>query len=901
MTPTYTPLLHKTVKTLDEQLQNMLLDAYNKKPIKWKNIVHPINCLRAFISQWRGEKWIKQIWRWLHTKLEDNPQFLHQAYNKKGTTYLMFNTITKKMIIGSTGGNLYQRFAKHISGRVDNLSKKAARYVLEKGIEKWIIMPIEYSDNRQTLYKWEGIWAKRFKNYLINNPIQLNNVKPTKKRTECKRIRDKEHAIKKKELRYKWQGYLRTIDSTDHWKEWDKLAVINLLINMKMAKLPINIEREISYKLRNHLAKVHQFKLRPYYIIKVPTTKIDVRNKIKSWIKNYIKNHYTDAYSSYVANHIRISMESTIKLNKLINNSREILKKYTHGENEQTCHCHLFEELRNGNQHINIKAQDLPTSWKPIKEILITPSKTPVILPYKTYLGVGFDRMRSFLDQNQLYRKWSHKENEGLYRILYRPKPKGMHLSLDEILRKIKPLQKLLGFIPLDKNNNTWTIICKKHYIQMHLKEFTNTNYYERIYRQPKYLMNKIEQTYQEKILPELKHKIGTNKNWTLSNAYLLPKNKDQEKTRPIVSYFNHYSKRLGEKVARALTVMIKILILKWNTCEMHDLNKLHINMHLEKISKRWQDAMEKEEMTLMKFDIKSQFTNLNKDRVLKSLNFGLDTLAKTVNRTLCFCIRNRKYEKSYDHIGHPFKYKEIGLTPSLVKQYIEYELNTSYFQINGICYRQKNGLPMGGFNSAPLACLDAMAQEHICANLLKKRISIRYRDDILLIAPKKLNEAEIHKQHMILNKIYGPELTVELEGYSNKEINFLEYKLTNKLETYHHNKNYNKESNQQIIRYPSAIAEYPKHIFLGTLIGTIKRATSRASTLNFKILSCITTIIEFIQLKYDTKLIATAINYSSLPIKIIQEIRTLLRSCSLLKTLRSLKSKKIKLTKRNK
>lgn len=136
MTPTYTPLLHKTVKTLDEQLQNMLLDAYNKKPIKWKNIVHPINCLRAFISQWRGEKWIKQIWRWLHTKLEDNPQFLHQAYNKKGTTYLMFNTITKKMIIGSTGGNLYQRFAKHISGRVDNLSKKAARYVLEKGIEK---------------------------------------------------------------------------------------------------------------------------------------------------------------------------------------------------------------------------------------------------------------------------------------------------------------------------------------------------------------------------------------------------------------------------------------------------------------------------------------------------------------------------------------------------------------------------------------------------------------------------------------------------------------------------------------------------------------------------------------------------------------------------------------------
>ena len=111
----------------------------------------------------------------------------------------------------------------------------------------------------------------------------------------------------------------------------------------------------------------------------------------------------------------------------------------------------------------------------------------------------------------------------------------------------------------------------------MHIKEFTNTTYYERIHKQPKRIMQEIEQQYQQKVLPEYKHNIYVNKKWVLSNAYLLPKNKDQERTKPIVSYFHHYSKRLGEKVARALTTMIKALSLKWETCEMHDINRLQL------------------------------------------------------------------------------------------------------------------------------------------------------------------------------------------------------------------------------------------------------------------------------------------------------------------------------------
>ena len=230
------------------------------------------------------------------------------------------------MIIGSTSGNIYQRFAKHISGRVDNLSKKAARYVVDTGIQHWIILHIGYSNDRKQLYEWEGIWAKRFKNYLINNPIQLVTIKPTRKRTEKKKLRDSAKAKEYKLTRYKWQSYIYTIMNQDTWKQWNELALINLLINMKKAKLPINIERETSHIIRNHLNKTYHFKLKPYYLIRIPTMRLDIRNQLKAWIKHYMNQHYTDAYSSYVANHTKIIMESTIKLGNLIDNTKKILK-----------------------------------------------------------------------------------------------------------------------------------------------------------------------------------------------------------------------------------------------------------------------------------------------------------------------------------------------------------------------------------------------------------------------------------------------------------------------------------------------------------------------------------------------------------------------------------------------
>ena len=540
-------------------------------------MIHPINCLRLLISQWRGERWIKTIWRWLNQNEPYNLQWLKDLYFKKGVTYLMFNTQTKKMIVGSTSDNLYKRFSRHISGRVDNLSKKAANYIKHKGPHLWMIIPLAFSDNRNELYKLEGIWANRLRNYLINNPIQMHQQKPTKKPTKKKRERDLKRIPQLKETIFHWRSYIHIIHHTEEWKNWDKLAMINLLINLKKARIPLNLERDISHKIRLTLNKIHHFKLKPFYLLKLPTTTDTKSRHVKSWIKKYLQTHYTDAYSNYVANHLRISTESTMKLNTIIDNSKAILHKYSHFQNKEECHCNKYQELiQPDHEHVNIRAQDLPDKWNILKDILTTTNKAPVTLPYSLYLGITFDKIRKFLDDNQLYRKWSSEENERLYKIVYRPKGHSSNLLLDRLTKIMKPLQKHLGFVTLDKNNNTWNIICRKHYIDLHQKEFQNTKYYGYISNNPKRIMNRIEEKYKEMVLPNCKQKFITKRQWKLSRAYLLPKNKDQNKTRPIVSYFNHYSKNLGEKIARALMIMIKTLTLKWDTCELHNINDVN-------------------------------------------------------------------------------------------------------------------------------------------------------------------------------------------------------------------------------------------------------------------------------------------------------------------------------------
>lgn len=853
--------------------------------VNWKTHVHRLNCIRILLATWRGEKWIKYIWK--NTNVYWNT--IIQSSFLKYTVYLIFNTDTKRMIVGSTTRTIYDRLQSHLRGKADNLSKKAAHYILQRGPSNWICLPLEslpiQQHNKKLLEEAEGKWARIFNDYLINNPIQKNTYRPTQRPDYRDRTRQR-CAMQRTQVT-QWRSYIYTINHTTIWHTWHELALINILTNIKRARLTEEATRKTTYKIRHYLKHKRGLPLRPYYeLTLIPHPHLDTQ-KIKQWIKRILLRHHPqNAYYTYVAHHLKVTVRKQKSIAQIVANYKKTLQQYHHDVTlPEICPCQQYQELIAQNrQHVHIKACHLPSSWSRIRRILTLSSKNPLMPRAREYLGIQYRHLRIFLAKNQLPTTWDLGQNEILYQIFLPTIHYTPLLDMEMVRKDIVPLQQHLCFLPLDKNNGTWTITCQQWYLYQVAQHFNDRIHYQDMSDTPTILRYKIRDAYRNNI--EMKHgvtqpKARPRQKWRLGEAYLLPKNKDIYRFRPIISYYHFLSKPYADKIARALAVTIKELTKLIPTMEIYQTKLLKIKLQKLKHNDIWEEAFSTNSLTFFHFDIKNQFTNLNKHRVLQNLLYSIDLLRhnRTATGKLNFAIRRRRYEKSRDRIGNANPFHEVSISANDIWRYCGFELQYPCFIINNTIMKQKQGLPMGGFLSAPLACIDAMIQEtlffhHWHQNILRYSLCTRFRDDILVIIPYRANAQETTDIQQRLSEIYRPDLTIELEETTHNQIHFLEYQIaftTMGFNTTHYSRNQitTLGTDHQIIRYPHPHAAYSKSIFIGTIIGMIKRARNACSNLENFIPSLVNILTEFLYLGYPFKWIGAAISRSNLPLQI--------------------------------
>src|SRR4051812_18207342 len=98
----------------------------------------------------------------------------------------------------------------------------------------------------------EGIWARIFRKYLINKPIELFITKPTsnpRKSRPNRNDRINEHKIHI----VNWRKYVNLLNHSDTWKNWPLLALINLLVHLKQAKLENEKLKSATFLIKNHI------------------------------------------------------------------------------------------------------------------------------------------------------------------------------------------------------------------------------------------------------------------------------------------------------------------------------------------------------------------------------------------------------------------------------------------------------------------------------------------------------------------------------------------------------------------------------------------------------------------------------------------------------------------------
>jgi len=277
---------------------------------------------------------------------------------------------------------------------------------------------------------------------------------------------------------------------------------------------------------------------------------------------------------------------------------------------------------------------------------------------------------------------------------------------------------------------------------------------------------------------------------------------------------------------------------------------------------------------TILKTDIKNQFTNLNKNEVLDALHFILNRATTIMRKS--FAIRRREKEKRSDKAGTARTRDYWNIPFSAVLRYTMFELETPYFKIGDRFYLQTNGLPMGGFLSAALAVIFSMVREKknqsLWRHLCFPSKSLRFRDDVFTLIKGQITPEYAESIRANLQQLYGPSLEVELKELTQHHACFLEYWIMatpDGLTSWHYNKNHDLlfgSTPKAIVRYPDTSADLPLIHFKAIVHGLIHKTFKCATTFPGIVIGIIQACQELLKKRYPIKWILHAIHRSKHP-----------------------------------
>ena len=182
-----------------------------------------------------------------------------------------------------------------------------------------------------------------------------------------------------------------------------------------------------------------------------------------------------------------------------------------------------------------------------------------------------------------------------------------------------------------------------------------------------------------KKLLPKYVRK---KKEHSIPYGYIIPKNKNVLKDRPVVSYFNHPFKRLLNLCARAFTGLLQNIQLKhcvlWKTGDLRKVLQEKIDS-LTKNSKN---------LKVRAFDIKQFYTNLDHNEIRKSVLWLFDEARKIKRNCNFVSVHNNKNEKicigsRMEHFDwHDFDFDALF-------EIVNMDLNNALFSVGDVILKQ--------------------------------------------------------------------------------------------------------------------------------------------------------------------------------------------------------------------
>jgi hypothetical protein len=125
------------------------------------------------------QKWIRKIWKLIGM---DNYQLEDEMKSQpQGWTYVLFNSVTKRVYVGETERIPQKRYEEHIRAAKGNENRKSYSYMRRILLGGWTMIPVTPVNGKNELERKEKQWKHLLRNNIINDPT-IWMLKPTNKR-----------------------------------------------------------------------------------------------------------------------------------------------------------------------------------------------------------------------------------------------------------------------------------------------------------------------------------------------------------------------------------------------------------------------------------------------------------------------------------------------------------------------------------------------------------------------------------------------------------------------------------------------------------------------------------------------------------------------------------------------
>jgi hypothetical protein len=836
-----------------------------RKRRRWKQI-WLINRQIDQLALKTNKSWIQKINKF---KLEFLGNFNEDAiFKEKGWIYLMYNLQTKRVYVGQTSKSLFERYKSHEAAFKFDKNRTTYQYFRKFGFHSWIITPLLKVNDIRMLDIEEKRAMHYFRELIINDSYSWGLVPKFKNKTMKAKDIERLNFLRLRSKITNFMIFKICFDPFEKWRLWKKDTIFKYLCEIKKFGKKKNLARKSIVRLISNLKTKYGIKIKENYILKINKGTNNIKSKLLRWIKNEIDNKYEKSFQSkFIKKSIKIVEKKQIKMSQIINNSRVFLN-----ENNNTCNCKEYEFEKDKDGHILCRTDQIPEKYEKLKKILQKNSNSGLLFSGSENIRFQIKVIKEALNVFNI-QDWKNESHQELYSILCENFQWNFkRYSIDNfhgyVKSIIKPFQKDICFVEVDKNARSWCLICPKRYIERTNEAFQEENLYKKI---------------NEKEINQEENNMRRDYPWnsiitlfkgTFGNARILPKNKDLEKSRPLVSFFKFPARMAGKIAARCLTKLVN-----WAGNKLKSMD-LKTTEHFINFIKNFNNYNNKnktntnKDLFFWKFDIENHFTNLDINKVKIALDEILEQYTFE-NRKSIFSIHRHIGQKDKDCFGIK-RHRDFRLISfEELKKYIHYELNYPIFSVGKTFYKQVNGLPMGSFVAPGLAvlfCIWAEWKINLRNSYDRNQIDfIRYKDDILAITFHNSKEM-FERTAKDLENIYGNGLKIKQEAIDKNRTNFLEYilnynKINKKLEMSVLNKNdmimnkiFNCNFYAKIVNYPEIDLMVDKVQIIGIIIGIIKKINRNSNSIIVKKISIKSILNELKLKKYPKNWIKSAI-----------------------------------------